>query len=416
MECYKQALACDVYCVEALERLSAHHTLTEQEEQEVLTSMPVKSQCDPLEEAMTSFLYHQHLQHSHKTTPPPEELRTLLTSVDVVCGSANRHFKNLNLDACYQLTSSILEHDPYHSNSLLLHVATCVQKNKFEELFSVGQALVNSAPSTALPWYVVGCYYMTIGKHQDARKYFTKAITLEPNFGYAHIAFGLSFADEGEHDQAISAFSTAARSMRGSHLPLLYLGKEYHLTGVVATSTRFMKSAFDLCPHDPCLLQEIGFIMAGMGAYPKAERYFKQAIGRLHELDAHLSLPAWEPIYNNLGHVLRKQGRLDEALTAHHNALQLCPSNPSSLTAIAFLHLLREDYSSAVDYAHQSLQLKREDQFTLEVLQTAMVELSEQPFTPTLPDLSHINCPDQEPKLKMILKCQAEQDDNMSTD
>lgn len=196
------------------------------------------------------------------------------------------------------------------------------------------------------------------------------------------MAFGLSFAAEGEHDQAISAFSLAARTMRGAHLPLLYLGKEYHLTGVVSTSTRFMKSAFDLCPRDPYVLQEIGYMVASVGAHAKAERYFRQAITRLQVMDSHLSLPAWEPLYNNLGHALRKQGKHREALEAHENALQLDPVNPSTLTGMAFVCLLREDFARAVSYASRSLAINREDQFTLEVLHTAMQEKSEQPFPP----------------------------------
>ena len=227
------------------------------------------------------------------------------------------------------------------------------------------------------------------------------------------MAFGLSFSAEREHDQAIAAFSNAARTMRGSHLALLYLGKEYHYTGAVTTSTRFMKSAFDFAPKDPCLLQEIGFIVASIGGYPKAERYFKQAVAQLQLVDPHMTLQAWEPVYNNLGHVLRKQHKYDESLNAHLNALQLEPSNSSTLTAIAFVYLLKGDYEAVVEYANQSLRLKREDQFTLEVLHTAMEEMSEVPLVKASPS------PDiDQPELRMVLKSHPKDDSEteMSTD
>lgn len=316
------------------------------------------------------------------------------------------------MDACYEITSEILHLDPYHTHTLTLHTACCVQKNKFEELFSLGHRLVQYFPSSALSWYVVGCYYVTINKHQNARKYLTKAITLDTNFGPAHIAFGLSFAAEGEHDQAISAFSIAARVMRGSHLPLLYLGTEYYLTGAVTTSTRFMKTAYDLAPSDPLLLHEIGYVVASVGAYPKAERYFKQALSQLEVVDIHLTLSAWEPVYNNLGHVLRKQGKYDEALSCHFNSLQLDPHNPSTLTAIAFIYLLQGHLDSVVEYANQSLRVKREDQFTLEVLHAAMVEAGEAgtkglfahlPAAGLIPNLESMD-DKLEPKTRMILK------------
>ena len=103
------------------------------------------------------------------------------------------------------------------------------------------------------------------------------------------------------------------------------------------------------------------------------------AIVQLTSIDPHVTLQLWETVYNNLGHVLRKQWKFDKALSMHLSALQLSPNQPSSLTAIAFVYLLKGDYEKVVKFANHSLRLKREDdQFTLELLQTAMEEMAEQ--------------------------------------
>ncbi len=445
VECYKEALSCDIYCAEALDRLCQQHALTKDEEASLMAALPFSKQCSKQEEEMIKFLYVNKFQHRHAPQlpslsergawpPPPQQgpsdvvtpqlevlpggetawtlpplLKGLTSSVDVMSGVANSYWQQMNVRATYDLTSALLDVDPYHAPTLLLHVACCVQRNSFEELFSLGHTLVNSAPGSSLSWYVVGCYYIAINRHQNARKYLTKALTLEPNFGHAHIAYGLSLAAEGEHDQAISAFSQASRSMRGSHLPFLYLGKEYHLTGIINTSTRFMKSAYNLSPHDPQLLQEIGYVVFGLGAYPKAERYFRAALVRLKAVDPHLTLQAWEPVYNNLGHALRKQGKLDEALQAHRHALQLDPANPSTLTALAFVQLLRGDFEGVVSYANQSLRLKREEQFTLEVLHAAMQEIGETPFClGPVPDLDSMESGGGDVAGKMVLRSESQ--------
>ena len=169
-----------------------------------------------------------------------------------------------------------------------------------------------------------------------------------------------------------------------------------------------MKAAYDLAPADPLLLHEIGYVVASLGIYVKAERYFKQALAQLKMVDAHLTLPAWEPVYNNLGHVLRKQGKYDEALSCHFNSLQLSPHNSSTLTAIAFLYLLQGQFNLVVEYANQSLKIKREDQFTLEVLHSAMMEAGDVgadewmlPLPSSIPNLEGMD-DELEPKLKMI--------------
>lgn len=131
----------------------------------------------------------------------------------------------------------------------------------------------------------------------------------------------------------------------------------------------------------------------------------RSALTHLKEVDPHLTLHTWEPLYNNLGHTFRKQGKLDDALRAHHHALQFDPVNPSTLTALAFVQLLRGDYEGVVNYANQSLRLKREEQFTIEVLHAAMQEIGETPFIlGPIPDLSSID--DIDVSGKMILQPQ----------
>jgi hypothetical protein len=45
--------------------------------------------------------------------------------------------------------------------------------------------------------------------------YNSKAIEADEHFGYAYLGFGHSFAAESEHDQALAAYTTAARLLRG---------------------------------------------------------------------------------------------------------------------------------------------------------------------------------------------------------
>lgn len=375
--CYKDALMVDVFCEEALERLCCHYSLTIEEEKSLLAALPFKKQCSVEEERVLKFLYQSKLRHARKgVTQVHESLQPLCTNLDVQCSVANQHFQNMNIDACFTVTSEVLEKDPYHTSALLLHIACCVQKEKVTELFSIGHQLVNHFPHSALSWYAVGCYYIVTKKHQSARKYLMRSVSLDSQFAPAHMAFGLSFASDGEHDQAIAAFSNAARVMKGSHLPLMHLGKEYYLTGATSLSTRFLKSALAMAPHDPSLLQEIGVMLSNSSNYEKAEKYFKQAIAQLQSIDPQVTLQAWEPVYNNLGHVYRKQKRYNEALKMHRQALQLAPNNPDTLTAIAYIHLLSDEPVKAVEVCHHSLRLRREDTFTLDLHRMAMESMA----------------------------------------
>lgn len=83
----------------------------------------------------------------------------------------------------------------------------------------------------------------------------------------------------------------------------------------------------------------------------------------------------WEPLINNLGHCCRKNKKYDEALKYHKQALALKPQNPSTYTAIGFVHALKGDLESAVDYLHRSLALKRDDIVTTALLKSCLEDL-----------------------------------------
>lgn len=64
-----------------------------------------------------------------------------------------------------------------------------------------GHAAPQEYPGRAQAWYTVGCYYMCAQQYDNARRYFGKATTLDPNFAPAWIGFGNAFAAQDESDQ-----------------------------------------------------------------------------------------------------------------------------------------------------------------------------------------------------------------------
>lgn len=91
------------------------------------------------------------------------------------------------------------------------------------ELFYIAHKLVDLYPDQAISWYAVGCYYDIIGKSDPARRYLSKATTLNRLFGPAWLAYGHSFAKENEHDQVLLRNSYKRRPIRYTLLLYYYL-------------------------------------------------------------------------------------------------------------------------------------------------------------------------------------------------
>ncbi len=103
-----------------------------------------------------------------------------------------------------------------HKFSILPTYLACLHELDSKNiLFSVSHNLVDNYPDEPIAWLAIGVYYLTIGRIPDARRHFSKASMMDPHFGVAWIGFAHTFALEGEHDQAITAYATAARLFQG---------------------------------------------------------------------------------------------------------------------------------------------------------------------------------------------------------
>ena len=67
--------------------------------------------------------------------------------------------------------------------------------------------------------FQVSIVYMNLRSHIDVRN--SKTSLMDPRFAPAWVAFAHTFALEGEHDHAVTAYSTCARMFTGyAVLPL----------------------------------------------------------------------------------------------------------------------------------------------------------------------------------------------------
>uniref|UniRef100_A0A665VLR0 Cell division cycle 16 homolog (S. cerevisiae) n=1 Tax=Echeneis naucrates TaxID=173247 RepID=A0A665VLR0_ECHNA len=317
---YKEALKLDVYCFEAFDLLTSHHMLTAQEEKDFLDSLPLSQQCTEEEEELLHFLFENKLKKYNKPSDlvVPEMVNGLQDNLDVVVSLAERHYYNCDFKMCYKLTSMVMVKDPFHANCLPVHIGTLVELGKANELFYLSHKLVDLYPNNPVSWFAVGCYYLMVGhKNEHARRYLSKATTLERTYGPAWIAYGHSFAVESEHDQAMAAYFTAAQLMKG---------------------------------------------------WNTAERLFLDAMEKIKAIGNEVTVDKWEPLLNNLGHVCRKLKKYDHALEYHRQALVLIPQHASTYAAIGYVHSLMGDFESAIDYFHTALGLKRDDTFSVTML------------------------------------------------
>lgn len=193
---------------------------------------------------------------------------------------------------------------------------------------------------------------------------------MDPRFAPAWIAFAHTFALEGEHDHAVTAYSTCARMFTGSHLPLMFVGMEYIVLSNRSLADEALNAAYSICDSDPLLVNERAVMAYNREDFEAAAAMFAHALDLAKIVQT--SQRAWKNTYLNLGTAYRRLGRLQEAKAAYQKVIEIDPRNQ---TALAFLgityHLLGEIEAAIVKY-HETLSLDPINGQVLELLELAL--------------------------------------------
>jgi anaphase-promoting complex subunit 6 len=258
--------------------------------------------------------------------------------------------------------------DPYNLAVLPVHVCVLAELQLKSELFYCSHQLVQAYPDRAVAWFSVGVYYLLTGKPEAARRFFAKAVSLDPAFAAAWVGVGHCFSAQDDNEQALTAYRSATRLFPTSHLPLLFIGMEYLRTSSLSLADQFLRRAEALCPGDPLVLHEHAVVHYRSGDYAEAARLFRAALACL----SRAALPQWEATAFNLGHALRKLRRYDEALRSYEVARRIDARNPTVHTAIGLVHHVRGDLARAVECYHVALAVDARDTVTSELMTAAL--------------------------------------------
>ncbi|KAL0301258.1 UNVERIFIED_CONTAM: Anaphase-promoting complex subunit [Sesamum radiatum] len=379
---YKAAIKADPLCYEALECLIDGHMLTCEEETNLLAAL----QFGPEDGWLSSFYsclikkydkdnvvetkFRELEQEVSNTKMSEKSLCTLKNNTDLLACKAEYYHQCGEYQKCFELTSILLEKDPFHLKCTLVHLAAAMELGHSNELYLMACNLVKDYPQKALSWFAVGCYYYCIKKYDQSRRYFSKATSLDGTFAPGWIGYGNAYAAQEEGDQAMSAYRTAARLFPGCHLPTLYIGMEYMRTHSFKLAEQFFMQAQVVCPSDPLVYNELGVVAYHMKEYKKAVWWFEKTLAHVPSSLSEM----WEPTVVNLAHALRKLRRYNEAIIYYEKALALSTRSLSTYAGLAYTYHLQVNFTSAITYYHKALWLKPDDQFCTEMLTLALAD------------------------------------------
>ncbi|KJA22947.1 hypothetical protein HYPSUDRAFT_77168 [Hypholoma sublateritium FD-334 SS-4] len=375
-QCFMEALALDVKCYDAFDQLISGEMMTADEEWNFVQGLAYASQA-PQDSQFVQLIYTSRLRkYKHATEHALTRQRLvdeygLGDNPDVLYSFADALYSNFRWADCFTITTRILSLVAIHDQSMPLHIACMYHlKHLRSRLFIMAHEMVEREPENAMSWYAVGVWYLGKGKWSEARQYFSKTSLMDPRFAPAWAAFGHTFALEGEHDHAVTAYSTCARMFKGSHLPLTFVGMEQITLSNYELADEALAAAYTMCDGDPLLLNEKAVMEYNRGDFDSAARLFQSALDLAQVTQT--SQKAWATTYLNLGTCHRKLKRLDEARDAYQRVLELEPRHAVALGFLGMVHHLMNNLDAAIVKYHEALSVDPINPHTLELLSIAL--------------------------------------------
>ena len=369
-DCYKDAVQIDIQCFEAFDQLMSNSLMSPSEELAFLEELDfdsVRSE-DPsaVQEAahLTKMLYMTRLSKyaspealstatetlstHYKLASNPDLLLTRAATLYIQCRFHealaitssilnSQNTTSTDSSASAAATASSLGHDP---NLYPLHLACLYETSSHNTLFLLSHTLSQHAPHESYTYLAIATYYLSTSRIAEARRFFSKASLMDPHSAPAWIGFAHTFAAEGEHDQAIAAYSTAARLFQGSHLPQLFLGMQHLALNNMQLAWEYCNAAYEMSSGsvndklefalannagiepvgDPLVLNELGVILYHQANLENAAKLFRRSIVVAGELGC--APTAWVATRANLAHALRRMNMLDESLKQFDECLR----------------------------------------------------------------------------------------------
>ncbi|CAK1579084.1 unnamed protein product [Parnassius mnemosyne] len=418
-EALTTALRADSACYEALDLLLEQHALTPRQETDLIESLPINSQLSAAEAAFLRAAYRDRLlryaplrsslsttddttvETGGNVTGSPGVLSPVEAALSRSSEGASRKARRLAAAGHWAEALKALDlAGPWACADV--RAACLVELKKSAELFAFAHALVDSYPQSWTSWFAVGCYYYLIGKSEFARRYLSKAKSLEPGAGCIWLAYGHSFAADNEHDQAMAAYFKASQLMAGCHLPPLYVGVECSLLNNVSMCERFLLRAAALHSDaesageqtaddtdaenisgwdriarvvcDPHVAHEAGAAAYAAGEHEAARALWLRALDAARDERDQLH-PRWAATLDGLGHASRALGEPRAALRWHERALALRPARAATLAARGLCLALLGRARAAADALHAALARDPDDAVALALLDAVVDRL-----------------------------------------
>lgn len=301
------------------------------------------------------------------------------------------------------------------ANSETAQAETAMDKKDFATAENLLKQAAGHDPKSYRAWFDFGMLYTATNRIDDAVDAYKKAVDLNPKLYEANFNLGVLLAhskdpsaetylraatqltptmgnredawyrawmtlgrllDTSKPNNAIDAFQHAAALNPKDASPHLYAAQIAEKTGDMATAEKEYTVAQQINPNDSQASAGIANVLIATGRGEQAEQAIRKYIATLPKTGASSERAA---AHAELGQVLLKLHRRDEAITEFEEAQTLAPGDVKAARELAWIYLQDKQYSKAEASFRQLQQASPKDPDVLVGLGESLIQLKKFP-------------------------------------
>ncbi|MBV8807872.1 MAG: tetratricopeptide repeat protein [Acidobacteriaceae bacterium] len=212
----------------------------------------------------------------------------------------------------------ILKEHPTDLRALLLKGAILDSKQRYSEADSYYQRALRVAPNSAQVLNNIGNHFLASGARAEARKFFLKAIALDPHHENAILQLAQMSVDDKDGKQALSYLSRLGDLTNLDLGAVLLRARALGLDGQCSDAAKLLNSLPDQASANPKVSFSTGMTFAQCKLYYQAERSFSRALA---------ADPTNFDILYNLGLAALESGHTERATNVLETALKQRPED-----------------------------------------------------------------------------------------
>jgi tetratricopeptide (TPR) repeat protein len=193
------------------------------------------------------------------------------------------------------------------------------QAGRIDEIRKLTADVLASWPDTAAAWHAQAWLHLIERDAEGAVESARKAIAADPADHYGYMLLGSALVEQGQVERGLDQLRKAIDIGEGHLWARARLAKELYDLGRMDEAATEYRRVLEYRPDSPAALNNLGVIYLGRGNYVEAITMLKRR----------LEVQPDDYAASNLGMAYFLLGRMDEAIAAFRQAVDLAPDQPT---------------------------------------------------------------------------------------